>query len=401
MHRSCRDGGRRRVCDPHQAGVTRRGAPCAHVEFADRARNPRRRRGRLTADPALETLLLPFATARWRGRRRRRAVPACARRLAAASPARCRGWSASRLQARRRCAARAGLAVRRKPATTLTRVSAGAGAAAAPARRGARAVRARGRARRARRPRARLHAATTKARNPARPTWRASPVRCRRCRRTIAACSGPRRCTGTIDPALAAQWRAAGRAAADRRRPLHQPSRRVRLGPHRPGVGVARRAPAGRPRRPRRRPRRGLRLSRQRSARALPRASPRSTCTKPRRARSTLARSNLAPFASAGRARLPLARRHRRPAAALRLHRQQSAVPRAGPRRSPGHRPRFIAAAADALRPAGGCGWSPTATCRTKRCSTPRFGSVRTVAQRDGFKVIDGRSKRHAHGRTR
>ena len=156
---------------------------------------------------------------------------------------------------------------------------------------------------------------------------------------------------GAVDPALAAQWRAAGCAAADR------------------STAASSAAPACSPGTASTRPRRcSPRTCRPTCAATAP-TSARASAISPakcwRAARGVtaldlyeaearaldLARGNLAGVRGARRARLPLARRHRRPAAALRLHRQQSAVPCAGPRRSPRHRPRFIAAAAAALQP--------------------------------------------------
>ncbi len=122
-------------------------------------------------------------------------------------------------------------------------VSAGAGAAAAPARRSARPVRP----------------CASCTRHPAAPCWR-------RCRMPKGAKSGEAdlaRLAGAvqhlskhkcrvfwstpqpadIDQASAGRMAGAGRAAHDRRR-LRQPARPVRLGPHRPRLGVAGRAPA-------------------------------------------------------------------------------------------------------------------------------------------------------------
>ena len=152
-------------------------------------------------------------------------------------------------------------------------------------------------------------------------------------------------------------------------------------------------APAGGPARPRGRSRRRLRLSVDAAAGALP-AHRRA---RPVRGRGARAGAGAAQPGAARRlrTRVPVAFHwhdvDRRPAAALRRHRQQSAVPCAGraptgpnsaARSSPRPQPRW--------RRAAGCGWSPTGICRTRRC-WPRGFAQRAHAwrRRGGFKVIE------------
>ena len=172
--------------------------------------------------------------------------------------------------------------------------------------------------------------------------------------RTSAACSGPRRWHGPADPALAAQWRDARRAARHRRRPLPQSAGRVRLGSHRSGVRAARRTPAGRPARTRRRPRRGLRLSRRPNCwRAARRITALDLYEAEARALD-LARVNLAPFASRVRGRASTGTTS--PPACRTATTSSSPIRRSTRRTAPSARTsaaRFIAAAAQALEPGG------------------------------------------------
>ena len=245
----------------------------------------------------------------------------------------------------------------------------------ASATRRARCSPARSRAAR-RRSRGRLPGATTRAPNRAKPIWRASPAR--------SASLSKHKCrvfwTAPLDgPADAGAGRAMAQrrcAAPDRRRPLPQPSRPVRLGSHRSGLAPAGRAPAGAtwpaqaadlgagygylaggtavalPRH------HGARSVRSRGARA------RSGARQPRAVRRSR------------RARLPLARRHHaawpssydfivsNPPFHAQGRADRPDIGRALHRRRRRRR----------CSPAAGCGWSPIATCRTRRCSTRSFG---------------------------
>src|SRR5690606_2014391 len=271
------------------------------------------------------------AAARWRrglatGRRRlvhrgtrgRRAARAAHARtgVRAAAEARGRGAGACRVRGRGGGA--------RGP------LPAGAAAALAPARAGAGAVRARAAAAGAGR-----GAAGGDAQPRGREVGRGRPGAARRPGAGAVQAPLPRlldrAARGSRGPGAGGSLERAGRAAPDRgcarpRRRLPEPARGVRLGSRGRGLAAARRTPAAGPGRARRRPRRGVGLSRRPGARALP-ERPRD---RPLRGRCERAGARARQPRGLGREcpdGIPLARRRRRPARALRRDRHQPALP--------------------------------------------------------------------------
>ena len=129
-------------------------------------------------------------------------------------------------------------------------------------------------------------------------------------------------------------------------------------------------------------------ISRMRSAGALPRRDALDLYEAEARALA-LARSNLAPFAGRAAVRLPLARRDRG------LPRRYDFIVSNPPFHAHGRGDRpdigraFIAAAAAALNPGGRLWLVANRHLPYEAVLDANFGSVRTVAQQQGFKVIE------------
>ena len=181
----------------------------------------------------------------------------------------------------------------------------------------------------------------------------------------------------------------AGCAAPDPGRSLQQPPGRLRLGPHRSGLGVAGRTPSRRSGGQGRRPGRGLRLSFGRNPCAQHEGRARWICTRPRRARSPW-RSRISP------------QFEQQATLGYRWHDVTTGVPEqydfivSNPpfhTQSRADRPdvgrRFIAVAAEALKPGGRLFLVANRHLPYEAVLNASFGQVRVAGEGDGFKVIE------------